>query len=216
MFTIHKKRQPSALIQYKKENDASYGYISRQIKNELRKSLLEEQGYICAYCMSRIHDDRFTTKIEHIKPQGNYPNEGLNYLNMLAVCSGGEGSPLNQQHCDTFKGDKELCFSPTDRSFMLKQKIRYDLNGVIRSDNEDLNTDLNQVLNLNVWKLKESRYAVISGVRKGLSKIARHANRNDIDKLIDKWITLDASGKKKPYFAAAVYVLGKRKRRCIS
>lgn len=216
MFTIHKQQQPSALIQYKKEKDASYGNMRRKLKSELRKKLLEEQGYICAYCMSRIHNDRFQTKIEHVKSQEKYRSEGLEYSNMLAVCMGGEGNSLKEQHCDTYKGDKELTFTPVDHAFMLEKKIRYGGNGTIRSDDKALDSDLNKALNLNVYSLKEARSSVFSAVVRQLSDLQRHAKRSDIDKLISKWQSLDTSGKRKPYFATAIYFLEKRKQRCSS
>ena len=36
-------------------------------KDQLKESLLKEQGYLCAYCMSRISED--TMKVEHWHPQ---------------------------------------------------------------------------------------------------------------------------------------------------
>ena len=44
-------------------------YENFRNKNELRESLLKEQGYICYFCMQRIEDSNETTKIAHTFPQ---------------------------------------------------------------------------------------------------------------------------------------------------
>lgn len=51
-------------------------------KSALRKSLLEEQGYLCAYCMKRIRQNK-DIKIEHYHPR-NAENQ-FDYKNLLTV-----------------------------------------------------------------------------------------------------------------------------------
>ena len=50
-------------------------YENFRKKNELRQSLLKEQGYICCFCMRRIEDSNETTKIAHIFPQNPVSDE---------------------------------------------------------------------------------------------------------------------------------------------
>jgi hypothetical protein len=50
-------------------------YDSFPDKDVLRLSLLEEQGYICAYCMRRIENNPLKTKIEHWKSREVYNAE---------------------------------------------------------------------------------------------------------------------------------------------
>ena len=53
MLFIRKGSEPDSLIKYRKEKFAYYdGY---EKKDDIRKKLLEEQGYLCAYCMRRIN-----------------------------------------------------------------------------------------------------------------------------------------------------------------
>jgi len=216
MFTIIKNQQPSGLIQYRKQKDASYNEIKRELKSAIRLSLLKEQNSLCAYCMCRIKNKREETKIEHIEPQSKSPDKMLDYKNMLAVCSGGEGSPYDQQHCDTYKGDKLLSFNPADTRVNLEIKLRYNGSGEIHSDDEQLNSDINEILNLNVVSLKENRHAVFLGIIRELSRSQKHAKKTDILRLIAKWKVFDKEGKRKPYFAAAVYFLNKRLQKCSS
>lgn len=54
MILIKKKSEPHSLTIYKKTINASFDNQPSKVKEDLRKSLLEEQGYICAYCMKRM------------------------------------------------------------------------------------------------------------------------------------------------------------------
>ena len=49
MILIKKKKEPYKWKQYRNTPNAKY-----EPMEELRDSLYEEQGYICAYCMRRI------------------------------------------------------------------------------------------------------------------------------------------------------------------
>jgi uncharacterized protein (TIGR02646 family) len=61
--------------------------IDTYSKAELRKSLLEDQGYICCYCGKRIENDS-RTPIEHLNPKSIYKNRTYDYINLLASCDG--------------------------------------------------------------------------------------------------------------------------------
>ena len=64
MLYIKKGKEPPSLTAYKKENNA---YFDGCNKEDIRKNLLKEQGYLCAYCMRRI--DQKHMKIEHWYPE---------------------------------------------------------------------------------------------------------------------------------------------------
>lgn len=88
MIYINKTHEPNSLTEYRKTIGSSYKGLPSHTKDELRESLLKDQGYICAYCMKPIHKVN-DTKVEHYIPQEN-ANE-LDYHNLLAVCTGNEG-----------------------------------------------------------------------------------------------------------------------------
>ena len=52
MLYIKKGREPESLIKYRKKKFAYYDGYDR--KDDIRKNLLIEQGFLCAYCMRRI------------------------------------------------------------------------------------------------------------------------------------------------------------------
>ena len=57
-------------------------------KEELRKELLVEQGYICCYCGGRIADSNKTI-LEHLHPKESNKHRTFDYDNLYASCSGG-------------------------------------------------------------------------------------------------------------------------------
>jgi hypothetical protein len=61
------------------------------------------------------------------------------------------------QTCDSYKGENDLSFNPTDTQRNIEGFIKYSANGEIFSDNETINQELNEVLNLNTKDLKDIR-----------------------------------------------------------
>ena len=96
--------------------------------------------------------------------QSRYPKEQLNYRNLLAACRGGEGQPPNLQHCDTRKEDRDLEWNPADTAYHIETRVRYELDGSIRADDEDFDDQLNDVLNLNLPLLKNNRKSIYDAV----------------------------------------------------
>lgn len=74
MLYIKKGKLPKSFIEYTREKCARFDDMPSETKKELRRSLLEEQGYLCAYCMRRIADGGAETKIEHLQAR-NLSNE---------------------------------------------------------------------------------------------------------------------------------------------
>ena len=54
MIEIKKGTEPKELLEYRKQEFASYADMKGDVKEKVMKSLLSEQGHLCAYCMSRI------------------------------------------------------------------------------------------------------------------------------------------------------------------
>ena len=104
MKYIKKEKEPKILKEYRESTpDASCtGFIDTD--NRLKKSLLSEQGHVCAYCMQRINLKKSSGKpkieVEHILSQKDKSKKDLDYKNMLAVCNGNLGG---EEHCDKSK-----------------------------------------------------------------------------------------------------------------
>ncbi len=155
MIKIDKLTEPKSLTEFKQLATASYDSLAnlegKAYKGDLKHNLLKEQGYICAYCMSRINLENM--KIEHYQPQSKYPNLELEYKNLFAVCSGSFGKDTT---CDTQKADQILNnLSPLVESSI--QTIAYKKTGEIISSDDLVQTELNQILNLNCEMLIDNR-----------------------------------------------------------
>jgi uncharacterized protein (TIGR02646 family) len=114
MKYIEKSREPARLSEYIKQYKKRYRRIPQytevdsDFRRGLRRDLIDEQFFICAYCMRSIAVD--SSMIEHIKPRSKYPKESLNYMNLLACCN-------TSSTCGNSKGDwwdKKEFLSPLD------------------------------------------------------------------------------------------------------
>lgn len=208
MIKIEKTSVPKSLIEFQRTLYATFDSLPTEIKSELRASLLKEQGYICAYCMKRIED--FTkVKIEHYIPR-NKDNE-LEYWNLLAVCTGNEGSKKDEQTCDTKKGNIPLKIDP-QRELDIKT-IFYSGTGKIKSSNSIFQKDLDDTLNLNCDKgyLISNRKTTLDTLKKDLHKTLKTLSPQDIQKRYNRYLDKNLSdGKYTEYVGILLWYLKRR------
>ena len=121
MIYIKKGIEPRSLIEHRCTPGATFDGLD---KTELRECLLKEQGYLCAYCMKRIHNER-DTKIEHYRAR-NSENQ-LEYANLLAVCYGNQSNSNGEVRygkkrltCDSMKGSQPLHINPQNEEDITK------------------------------------------------------------------------------------------------
>lgn len=219
MILIRKKTEPKEWLKYRSTPGVDYQSIP-----ELVNSLLEEQGYVCAYCMRRIPcKDRLYRKdgttyvltdedhrVEHMQSRENHEDKKLDYSNMVICCPGHIG---NEDHCDRLKGSRDISFSPLDSSFI--ETLSYKTDGEIVSSNEQYNKEINEVLNLNTKILKENRKSTWEAVKKEL--IARNGgkpwNKSILSKYVEKYSSRhERNGKLKliPYCGVVLFFLQKK------
>ncbi|WP_225546878.1 retron system putative HNH endonuclease [Chromobacterium violaceum] len=168
MRTIQKGKEPASLTRHRQQLHADYNNYAD--KAALRQALVTEQHGLCCYCQSRIQATPEGMKIEHWQCQATYPGRQLDFGNLHGACLGGHGSPERDQHCDTRKGNDELCFSVCDPTHPIEQQIKILGNGRIESDDEDINAALNDVLNLNWARLVSNRKGVLDAFKQRLGK----------------------------------------------
>lgn len=182
------------------------GCNKREVDN-LRKQLLEEQGYICCYCMSRINCNN--SKIEHLKPQSIYKNLQIDYSNLFVACNGGEGNKANQQFCDTKKGESEFKYLDLLRN--IENDLEYEKigqNGIkIFSNNTDLNSDIENILNLNIRILMKNRKEAYNKTIENLK--SRGFSISNIKK-VKEYFMKKHNGKYEPFCQMIVYFLTKK------
>lgn len=168
MRTIRKGPEPTSLTQHRKQPHAEYDNYAD--KATLRQALVAEQRGLCCYCQSRIHSTPEGMKIEHWQCQARHQERQIDFSNLHGACLGGHGQPERNQHCDTRKGNDDLCFSVCDLTHPIERRIKYLGDGRIQSDDEAINSDLNEVLNLNSSRLVDNRKSLLDAFKQRLGK----------------------------------------------
>ena len=220
MKYIEKKieNEPDSLKRTRSTPGSTYNDVNRV---DVRNSLLTEQGGICAYCMQRISDKlddkgQPLTTIEHYVAQKADEGEGneltMNYMNMLGICRGNDGSPKHLQHCGNRRGKTPLSIDP--RNPICETLIKYeDTTGKIYSDNPNIDKDLNETLGLNGENLINNRKRIISIARlvmqnKYKKKKNKSWSKSDLQSEINRWKS--KSDKYEEYCMAAVFYLERK------
>lgn len=224
MRYIEKHAEPKSLAEYKKQKNAYYDGCN---KADIRRRLLEDQGYLCAYCMRRIYDDSSVDggvppmKIEHWFPESQCLEfQKLDFRNMLGVCMGNAGQPYSCTTCDSHRKDKMLTINPLDKN--LVQQIKYESHtGKIYSENKQINEDLDDTLNLNYegsdFSLCRNRYNALEACKDKLNAMRRNKPgdwpKSSLEKLLNIYENKDKEGKYKEYSGIVIWYLKKKLKR---
>lgn len=173
MRKIDKRQEPQEWKAYRKTPNARY-----QSFPFLVDALLDEQGYICAYCERSIpHQDALggeDHRIDHLSTQMKARLQGddsdLDYQNMVICCPGNIANNKDYYHCDKSKGHKDLVISPLNAAMM--STIGFTASGRIKSSDPQLNKELNEDgLNLNNSYLVQHRQEAWATVIEKLTKM---------------------------------------------
>ncbi len=147
-------------------NKTARGAFDQIDKQAVRKLLVDEQGWLCAFCMARIDPERqdesghFVMKIAHRVPIDVDSHRALDWSNLLGSCDGGQRSQGRFNTCDLRQENKPLTVDPTLASSM--QRLFLERRGTLRglflsSDDATLATDIEKTLGLNSGELPEYR-----------------------------------------------------------
>jgi uncharacterized protein (TIGR02646 family) len=207
MRNIRKNPEPTSLTKHRCNTNTDYDNYAE--KDDLRESLVNEQRGICCYCMQRIYPSLQNMKIEHNKSQSpnKFPQMQLDYGNLLGACLGGTGNPRRDQHCDTRKGDDDISFNPADPARDVEILFKFPGSGRIEANDRRLQSEIDDVLNLNHSRLVNNRKAVIDS----FIQVLRRENTRNVDfyKYLAKWEGKDG-GQLEPFCQVVVYYLRKK------
>jgi len=208
---IVKTKEPLSLTNYrasipKKDLNSleKFDTAPSTVKDELRTKLLEEQGFICCYCMGRI--EFRNSKIEHFKPRSLFRGEQLDYKNLFVACLGGQGNSTKNQSCDTKKANDTLEY--IDLLTNIESSIEYKKDGTIFSKNQNIDNELTQILNLNFYRLKSNRQEALNQLLSDLKK--RGWDISTLKSTLQQYKHKNSKGKYRPYCEMIVYFLTKK------
>lgn len=131
MIPIKTGQQPALLVKHKNTTvpddptyKPTYDNLSTEARIELKQRLLEDQGYICAYCMRKI--DENSMSIEHFCSESRYNGKidgyadlSLDYRNLLAVCEN------NGEHCDKYRSSQTEKIAVGDKYKSAQKEFLY-------------------------------------------------------------------------------------------
>lgn len=232
MILIKKLPAPSEVETLKEEAEKlglsdkeAYDRLRNPLKSKVREALMQEQGHLCAYCMRRIPDERIMETdndlsdvyIEHWQARSSTKNtsenKGLDYKNMLAVCSGNEKAPeARGKHkrkyftCDKKRENASLKVNPLD--VVILETIYYLSDGRMKSTDKDIDDDIHIRLNLNcsteAVTLPQNRKAVLDAIQAEIITMEGDLYQNCRD-LLHIWE--NETDPKTPYIGIAIWWL---------
>lgn len=198
MRRIIKSRPPQTLLTYigkRNPEDPAYrttydGLDSDEI-DDLKTALLNEQGWVCGYCMQQINKSNMS--IEHHCEQticngkNGTVDKTLYYTNMLAVCA---GKRTKEIHCDTKKSQFDITTGlPMNLSPWItahSNTISYSTTGYIKSSNTVYENEINKFINLNTPYLRDLRGSKFREVFKRSKSSTGIINLDKMKRILEK------------------------------
>ena len=209
MKYIKKNKSPDSLEAYKLIDGACFDDMLPEVKEELRASLITEQGGICCYCGKRILPD-YHSVIEHLLPKSlkQYQKLQLEYSNLLCSCDGGESDRTGKTkaqkrafppYCDSKKNNRVIKITPLDED--CESCFFYDEDGHIYGKTAEAEETI-ETLGLDCSTLVHYRKAAIEAY-----KDLTFPSDEDWKKLIGFVLRRDQNGLFMPFcFAIAYYI----------
>jgi uncharacterized protein (TIGR02646 family) len=201
---IRKNPEPPSILKsltvstYKDLNESEEG---KKARAEIRKTLSQEQGYICCYCCRTL--DPNDSHIEHLRPQESYDHLSLEYNNLLVSCQG--KLPNNEpRHCGMAKDawfDEDLMVSPLSED--CEEFFEYSLAGeILPTKNANRSRAAQETidrLQLNIPNLQNLREAAI------IPYFEKDLPIEDVLRLIESFT--DTQGFYEPFAPALIHLL---------
>lgn len=231
MWLVKKGAEPGCLDDLRDTPGADWGSVAGAQKHEMREALCRDQGFVCAYCQSRIApgDDGpgQMAHVEHWETRASAPDKQFHWRNLLGVCQGDieepplehlpppmPGHPETAQvharfHCDNHRGhlpeaEQELHLRLTEP--FAEGSVRFTGAGQVWSDNPGVQTDI-KVLNLNIWRLVRNRRAAIDFVA---SQTGSTAKASFLRGMLVRIEAVDGRGRFLEYSAAMAYLIRRK------
>lgn len=199
MKCIVKGQEPQAFFEWKSLENSdwipTYDTLPGDTKQILKEALIREQGFLCCYCEQRLTAS--DSHVEHLRPQGDFPDKALEYLNMFSSCQGEriKGDPV---HCGHAKGswfDEVLLISPLKAD--CETRFSYTGDGRIKCREESDKAAIETIkkLGLGIPKLNALRKAVIDPFLDG-----EITEAEEISLFVGKYLERNRDGSFQPFW----------------
>ena len=162
MRYLDRSDEPRSWTEFKKRNkrmrydDLEHTPEGRKMRQVMRAHLVEQQFGLCAYCCARISADGDHSLNEHIRPRSSFPNETMDYSNLVASC-------VKADSCGQAKGNSYF------ESFVFPlqpdcaEHFRFYPDGSVEGVDQR-GKDTCDLLQLNCYRLREARYAMLQSL----------------------------------------------------
>ncbi len=160
LVEIDLSKEPVCLQELQANAEMTYSNLEGECREEVNTLLKKSQYNLCAYCQKSIEN---VMTIEHFIAQSDADNNGhglkLSFSNYLGVCLGqfryDRFSRKTILHCDSSRGNIPLRIDPRIQAHI--NTISYTDDFKIISSDDSFNNDLDNVLNLNIDGICDSR-----------------------------------------------------------
>lgn len=211
MRFIQKRLEPPALTEWKQtqpeptSSKEDWKRLKAPLKPELMAWLLQDQGYLCCYCESRVYDLN-SGHIEHLIPRGEHPERMFDFDHLLASCNGkaqkaDEADQTPGQHCGHKRKRTPLFPTPLQADcteLLIWQEERvHPAPGLEPELEREVHKTLHKTLKLGHRFLNLARKEAIESMRDDVD-----LSLEDIDLLIESLARPDSHGYFTPYRSA--------------
>ncbi len=176
--------------------------LAGEPKNDVKKALMAEQGYICCYCERQLTDD--DSHIEHFRPQSDPTVDPLDFGNLLCSCQNQikRGEP---RHCGNLKGrwfSPNLLVSPLDPD--CEKRFAFTGDGIIKPADEDDKAAFETItrLGLDIPKLNALRVKAIEPF------LDEDLTTEEIQSFVSGYLAKDTSGRFGEFWTTIHYLFG--------
>lgn len=206
MKYVIKHQEPSSLSNLKISHPnityTDLGAYYPTIKSEVKRALMQEQGYICCYCEGRISTN--DSHIEHFRPKSDLSVDSLDFSNLLCSCLKDKvaGDPLHCGHLKNNWFDPILLISPFDIS--CETKFRYKPDGLISpaDPNDQAAKETINKLGLNIPKLIAMRKQAIES----FTDIENPLSPSELQQFVANYLQQDVQGRFSQFWTTIKYL----------
>lgn len=213
MKYIEKTASPEFFESWKQRFQERHGFqptyrdLKGRVKARLKEHLLQEQGYLCCYCMAGIEVTEDSSHLEHFIPRFDgrkhphslqFQDVELGYQNLFLSCN---GEWCDESHCGKYKDSTTALMLVSPASEEVQNAFIYTATGDIEGTTTKAMTSV-RVLNLQSAALKRHRKTAIWN-----SGIFDENYLEEKDVLIELYSSKDSAGRFTPFCEAILYVM---------